>query len=94
MFTEISKRRFDDQLNAILDERGNWKVNGSRDMVLCEANSLRDAIDKAVEITARGREVVALVRRARPEIIVFASQFQRLANRIAESEYYPGALRA
>jgi len=88
MIGEISKRRFDEQLEAILDEAGNWKVNGAQGVVLYEATSLRSAVERAMEIAARGHEIVALVHRARPEIIVFSSQYQRLANNIAEARYY------
>ena len=63
-------------------------------IVLCDATSLRIAIEKAIEINARGHEIVALVHRSRPEIIVFASQFQRLASRVAKLQYYQRAVRA
>ena len=94
MVVDISKRRFDDQLDAILDEPRAWTVNGPRDTILCEAASLRIATGKAVEIAARGREIVALVHRSPPGIIVFSSQFKRLVQRISEPTYYTRALRA
>ena len=94
MIAALSKRRFDEQLEAILDDAGDWRVNGAQGIVLCDATSLRIAIEKAIEINARGHEIVALVHRSRPEIIVFASQFQRLASRVAKLQYYQRAVRA
>jgi hypothetical protein len=94
MVVDISKRRFDDQLDAVLDEPGAWTVNGPRDTILCEAASLRIATEKAVAFAARGHEIVALVHRSPPGIIVFASQLRRLAHRIAEPTYYASALQA
>jgi hypothetical protein len=94
MITALSKRRFDEQLEAILDDAGNWKVNGAQGIVFCDATSLRIAIEKAIEINARGHEIVALVHRSCPEIIVFTSQFQRLAKHIGRPQYFPRAVRA
>jgi hypothetical protein len=94
MILALSKRRFDEQLEAMLDDAAEWKVNGGQGVVLGNATSLRGALEKAMEIAARGQEVIALVHRSRPEVIIFASQLQRLANRIAEAEYCERGLQA
>jgi hypothetical protein len=94
MSAEKSKLRYDEQLAALLDKAGSWTVNGARDTVFCEATSLRGAIERAAELAARGREIVAVVHRPRPEIVVFAGQLQRLTNNISKTVSSPDTSRA
>ena len=81
MVAEISNRRKDGQLEFILHETANWTVVGRQGVILCEVASLRIAVDRWTELSARGLIVIALVRRRHPEIVVFSRQVQTLANR-------------
>jgi hypothetical protein len=88
MVAEGSTSRSDEQLEFILHETANWTVNGSQDVVLCEVASLRLALDKATQFSARGREVVALSRRCSPEIVVLSDQIRKITNRLNERRGY------
>jgi hypothetical protein len=89
MFTEASTSRGDRHLGLILHETANWTVNGRQDVVFCEVASLRLALDKAAELTAEGREVVALVRKRPAEIVVSLGQLRQLTGRLCASGIYP-----
>jgi hypothetical protein len=89
MVAKISNRRGDGQLRSILHETANWTVNGRLGVVFCEVASLRLAIDRAVDFAAKGREVIALVRRRPVEIVVFYGQVKKLAAGLSEPEIYP-----
>jgi hypothetical protein len=84
MVVMTSTRQSDQQLQAILHETANWTVYGVHGVVLCEVASLKLAMQKTAELTARGREVVALMRRRPPEIVVLSGQVTQLANRLSE----------
>jgi hypothetical protein len=88
MVAEKSTSRGDEQLEFILHETANWTVNGSQGVVLCEVASLQLALDKATQCSARGREVVALIRRCSPEIVVLSDQIRKIANRLIEPRGY------
>jgi hypothetical protein len=90
MVAERSTSRGDEQLEFILHETANWTVNGSQGVVLCEVASLRLALDKATEFSARGREVVALIRRCSPEIVVLSDQIRKITNRFIVPRGYTG----
>ena len=94
MIDRTSTRRSDEQLWLILYETANWAVTGTRGVVLCEVASLRCAVEKAAEFGALGHRVVGLVRRARPETVVFSAQFQRLIGKCIEPLDWPVALHA
>jgi hypothetical protein len=70
---------------SLLHEAANWTVNGVQGAVLCEIASLRLAIDRAMEFAALGREVVTLMRRRSPEIIVLSDQVRMLTNHLLRS---------
>jgi hypothetical protein len=86
MVATTFNRRSDEQLETILYETANWTVNGVRGAVLCEVASLGLAIETAAEFAFRGREVVAVVRRPPPEVIVFSGQLRKLTNLLSESQ--------
>ena len=94
MLAETSNRRSDGQLGLILYETAKWTLTGRQGMTLSEVASLRLAVDKAVEVTASGLDVVALVRRRPAEIVVFSGQIAILADRVSESEMGPIAAEA
>jgi hypothetical protein len=89
MVAETSTQRSEEQLEFILHETANWTVNGIQDVVFCEVPSLRLALEKAAEVTARGREVVALMRGLPPEIVVFSGQLRKLISGLAEARVSP-----
>jgi hypothetical protein len=89
MVAAQSNRRSDGQLGLILYETANWTVNGRQGVVFCEVASLRIAIDEALEFTARGHDVVALVRRRPAEIVVFSGQVRKLEDLSLELEFGP-----
>jgi hypothetical protein len=70
--------RDDKQLEAVLDASAWWIVKGYRGAILGRAQSLREAVHMSVEIADWGADVVAVVRGAEEEIIVYAAQLQRL----------------
>ena len=80
MVDMTSSGRSNEHLQSILYETANWTVNGVHGVVLCEVASLRLAIDKAAQFAAMGREVVALMHRRPPEIVVLSGQVRKLAN--------------
>src|SRR5476649_1324126 len=80
MVAKTSTLRSDGQLTFLLHETANWTVNGGQGAVLCEVASLRLAAEKAVEFALLGREVVTLMRRRSPEIIVLSDQVRILTN--------------
>jgi hypothetical protein len=80
MVAITSTLRSDGQLEFLLHETANWTVNGGQGAVLCEVASLRLAAEKAVEFALLGREVVTLMRRRSPEIIVLSDQVRILTN--------------
>ena len=79
----LSKRRSDEQLVAILRESGHWVVNGESGRVLCFAPSLIVAIDRAATFAASGAVVEQLARLPYDNIIVLPDQIRRL-RKIAE----------
>lgn len=85
MVGETSTGRSDEQLESILYETANWTVNGDQGVVLREIASLRLAIEEAARLAARGREVVALMRRRSPAIVVLSDQIRAVTNRLAGS---------
>lgn len=89
MVAEISNRRSDGQLELILYETANWTVNGRQGVIFCEVASLRAAIDRAAEFAAKGREIMALVRRGPAEIVVFSGQVRTLTDRVSKTKVGP-----
>jgi hypothetical protein len=92
MIAAYSNRRNEGQLGLILYETANWRVVGPQGVVLCEVASLRIAIDKCAELAARGSQVVALVRKRHPEIVVFSQQVRMLMNCLADGEVLPATI--
>jgi hypothetical protein len=88
-----SNRRSDECLEMMLYETNNWSVNGLQGMVLCEVASLRLAIERAADFAARGREVVALVRRRPSKLVVFSGQVRKLTDWLIECGDYPSDIR-
>lgn len=86
MISKNSTHRSDEQLESRLYETANWTVNGVQGVVLCEVASLHLAIKKAAQFAAMGREVVAIMRRRPPEIVVLAGQVRKLMNMLVEVE--------
>ena len=82
MLANTARHWSDDRLEFILDETGNWTVNGIRGAVLCRAASLHVAIKAATELSAQGCKVIALVRGPDDSIVVFEEQMRRVADRI------------
>jgi len=72
--------RTDEQLEALLDEPGDWIVNASDGLVMGSAvASLGEALRTAAMYSAEG-QVVRAVRRLPPDgIIVPAEQMERLS---------------
>jgi hypothetical protein len=91
VIANISTSRSDDQLESGLYETANWTVNGVQGVVLCEVASLRLAIEKAGQFAAMGREVVALMRRRPPEIVVLPAQVRKLTNLLPASQVASGS---
>jgi hypothetical protein len=86
---EASSRWTDDQLEAILDEAGDWVVNGRQGQVLCSAKSLRRAMDRAHEYALSGAVLTAICRLPSDNIIIFAEQMNRLRRIIARRRFAP-----
>jgi hypothetical protein len=86
MVAETSTRRSDEQLESTLHETANWTVYGLQGVALCEVASLRLAIEKAAQFAAMGREVVALMHRRPPEMVVLSGQARKLMNLLVESQ--------
>jgi hypothetical protein len=78
----------------MLHETRNWTVNGPDGKILCEVASLHCAVEKAVECGALGHRVVALVRKQRPEIVVFSGQIGNLFDQFPNPHEFLIALRA
>jgi len=91
---ESSNRRNDGQLRLMLHETANWTVIGRQGIILCEVASLRIAVDRWTELAARGLNVIALVRRRQPEIVVFSEQVRTLKNCLPEAEALPITVQA
>src|SRR5476649_1222697 len=89
MIPEIITRRSDEQLEFLLCETANWTVNGAHGVDFHEVASPRPAIEKATQLAARGREVVALMRTRPPEIVVSWGQGRNLTNPLVESQVSP-----
>jgi hypothetical protein len=81
-----SSWRTNDQLLAILDDTGNWVVNGQGGQILGVGASLRRAMDRVEAFAMSGAVVVAL-RRHTSDIVVFPSQIQELGRLIAGREF-------
>jgi hypothetical protein len=79
--------RTDEQLEALLDETGNWIVNASDGLIMGSAvTSLHEGLRTAATYSAEG-QVVRAVRRLSPDgIIVLAGQVERLGKVIASWE--------
>jgi hypothetical protein len=75
---QISSRRSDEQLEAILYEACHWVVNGTHGQVLCSAASLSRAMDRAEQYAASDAVVIAICRQPLDNIIVFERQIERL----------------
>jgi hypothetical protein len=86
---EVSSRRTDEQLEAILDEAGHWAVYGRLGQVLCTAASLRRAINRAHEFGLSGAVLTAICRLPSDDIIIFVEQINRLRGIIAVHELVP-----
>ena len=82
--SEASSRWTDEQLEAILDDAGDWVVNGRQGQVLCPAASLRRAMDRAHEYALSGAVLTTICRLPYDNIIIFAEQMNRL-RRIIEA---------
>jgi hypothetical protein len=78
MLANTARHWSDDRLKSILDETGNWTVNGIRGAVLCRAASLHVAIEAATKLSAQGCKVIALVRGPDESIVVFEEQMRRV----------------
>jgi hypothetical protein len=72
----------DEQLEAILNETGNWVVNGQSGQAFCVAASLRMAIGMAETYAASDAVVAAICQLPSDNIIVFAEQIERLRKSI------------
>ena len=81
--------RTDAQLEVILAEVSNWVVNGPRGQVLCQATSLRGAMDRARDYAKADAVVVALTRLPPDRITVLPAQAERLRKFVAERESLP-----
>jgi hypothetical protein len=92
MATITSTRRSDEQLELMLYEVANWTVQGVQGVVLSELASLRLAIERAVEFATREREVIALMHRRPPEIVVLSDQLQKLKDLLVQSPATPTPL--
>ena len=77
MGTSGPRSRTDEQLQAIFLETSAWVLYSAGD-VLCMSASLQHGIEKAIEYAAAGRQVTALARQPREDIIVFSEQIERL----------------
>ena len=82
-----SNSRTDDQLEAILTERGNWVVNGYQGRALHFAPNLGRALDIAAEYIAEGAVVSSLARLPSDNIVVYLDQIERLRTIIGEREF-------
>jgi hypothetical protein len=89
MDNERSNRLTDEQLDAILNEAGNWVVNGQAGQAFCVAASLRMAIGMAETYAASDAVVVAICQLPSDNIIVFPEQIERLRRVIAVREVVP-----
>ena len=78
-----SNRRTDEQLEAILNERSDWLVNGPTGGALCFGASLRVAIERAVTYAASDAVVLAICRLPFDNIVVSTDQIERLRRVIA-----------
>ena len=83
MNTPSSSFRTDDYVVAILFEVADWVVIGRHGNVLCQAASLRLAIDRGADHAAYGAVVISLGRLPPNNIIVFSGQIARLRQIIA-----------
>jgi len=88
MIPEIITCRRDKQLEFILYETVNWTVNGAHGVAFHEVASPRLAIEKATQLAARGREVVAFTR-TRPLKLGAPDQVRKLTNLLVESLVSP-----
>jgi|ERR1700722_4444420 len=88
MTDRISTRRSDEQLTCMLYETANWTVTGPDNAILCEVASLHCAVEQAVEFGAIGHHIVAAVRNAPPEVIVFAGQIRKLIDQLFHPDDY------
>ena len=82
----LPNRHSDEQLEAILCETGHWVVNGRQGQVLCDAASLRQAIDRSKELSDSGATVIAICRLPSDNIVVFSEQIARLQQKIIVRE--------
>jgi hypothetical protein len=67
----------DEQLSAILDERGTWVVHGTT-KILGVATSLRRSLLKADTFTNAGDPVTAITRVPPRRVFIFSDQAARL----------------
>jgi hypothetical protein len=84
MVATTSDRPSNGQLERILYETANWTVNGFQGLIFCEVASLRLALDRASELSSRGKRVVALVRKRPTKTVVFSAQFRTLEDHFSE----------
>jgi len=78
--------RSDVQLDTILFETAIWTISGLNGLVLGNAPSLRQALDRAASFTASGAGVVTLCRMPGDNIVVFPPQIRRLQKLCAGRE--------
>jgi hypothetical protein len=88
MINRTSTRRSAEKLTCMLHETANWRVTGPDNAILSEVASLHCAVERAVELGALGRRIVALVRGTPPEIIVFSGQLRNLIDHLFDPDDY------
>ena len=82
-----STHRSDEQLEAILDDTGDWVVNDVGGLIKdCVVGSLREALDQSKNHPAAGEALRAVSQLPRGGIIVFGAQIERLAILIADHD--------
>jgi hypothetical protein len=77
-----STRRSEEELMAILDDPGRWTGHGPGGAVIFIADTLREAVDKAIVYLSTNQVVVALCLTNNGSVIIFQSQIERLVQAI------------
>jgi hypothetical protein len=75
---EMSDRRSDDELMAMLDENAIWTVNGRQGRIHGLTMNLRDAIVRAAAFDGSRPALLELRRQPSDKIVVSAPQLHRL----------------
>jgi hypothetical protein len=76
----MNPRRSDDELWSVLDDPGLWLVYGGG--VLAEETTLREALHRAHDLSARGSPLSEVVRTTDSGIEIPSAQIQRLWKRL------------